>query len=64
MKKLLCLTTILILTISLFGIGEITFDNLKHNYGSIEEDNGPYEHLFKFVNTGDQPFKLIKVKAG
>ena len=64
MKRLFLLFIILCYSFILFAEAEITFDNLKHDYGKMEEDGGPYEHIFHFKNTGNEPFKLVKVKAG
>ena len=64
MKKVLILFFILCYSFILFAGAEITFDNLNHDYGKIKEDEGPYDHNFSFTNTGDEPFKLVKVKAG
>ena len=64
MKKLFLLFFFLCYGFILFAGAEITFDNLNHDYGEMEEDGGPYECTFHFTNTGDEPFKVVKVKAG
>lgn len=64
MKKILIMFIVLCYSFILFAGAEITFDNLIHDYGTLEEDGGPYEHIFHFSNTGDAPFKLVQVKAG
>ena len=63
MKKLLMLLIFFILTISLYSFPIIKFENEVHDFGNIKEDKGPYEYEFTFSNTGDEPLKLIKVKA-
>jgi hypothetical protein len=63
-KKLFMLFFLLCYSFILFAGAVITFDNLIHDYGKIEEDEGPYKYIFHFTNTGDEPFKLVKVKAG
>ena len=64
MKKTFLLFIFLISSFILYASAEITFDNLIHDYGELIEDEGPYEHIYSFTNTGDEPFKLVKVKAG
>ena len=64
MKKLIIIVIFLCYSFILFAGAEIKFDSLIHDYGIMEEDEGPYEHNFQFTNTGDEPFKLVKVKAG
>ena len=64
MKKIVILIILISLSILLLAKAEITFDNLVHDYGEIAEDDGPYKHEYHFTNTGDEPFKLVKVKAG
>ena len=64
MKKILLLIIFLCYSFILFADAEIKFENLIYDYGELIEDEGPYEHIFHFTNTGDEPFKLVKVKAG
>jgi len=64
MKKLLLLWLILfVLIVSLYSSPKITFEKEVHNFGDIKEEGGPYEYDFIFSNTGDEPLKIIKVKA-
>jgi len=63
MKKLLLLLIFFILTISLYSSPIIKFEHEVHDFGNIKEDEGPYEYKFTFLNIGDEPLKLIKVKA-
>ena len=46
-----------------FSQEKLAFDNLTHNFGEIDEEDGPAEHTFFFVNKGDTPIKITKVKA-
>jgi Protein of unknown function (DUF1573) len=64
MKRYLILFLILIGYAILYCAAEITFFETSHDFGEIEEENGQYEHKFVFTNTGNEPFKLTKVKAG
>ncbi|MBC8313192.1 MAG: DUF1573 domain-containing protein [Candidatus Cloacimonetes bacterium] len=61
----------MILVIIIFGIlfslhssPIITFEKDEHNFGDIREEDGKVECDFIFTNDGDEPLKLIKVKAG
>ncbi len=63
MKNFIIVLIFFILTISLHSVPIITFEKEVHDFGDIEEDGGPYEYEFTFSNTGDEPLKLIKVKA-
>ena len=57
--------TILLLTwVLLLSQPIIEFKTLKYNFGNIKEEAGPHEFDFSFINTGDESFRLIKVKAG
>ncbi len=47
----------------LLGQANLSFDNESHSFGDITEDAGYAEHTFNFVNTGDQPIKIMNVKA-
>ena len=64
MKKLIIFIVLLVTFNFLFCLKMIEFDKLEHDFGQIAEEKGPYEHTFHFTNTGDEPFTLIKVKAG
>ena len=63
MKKTLLLLIFFISIISLYSSPVISFEKEVHDFGDIEEAEGPYEYEFTFSNTGDEPLKLIKVKA-
>ncbi|MCF7858236.1 MAG: DUF1573 domain-containing protein [Candidatus Cloacimonetes bacterium] len=64
MKKLLVILPLLLIYSLLLSQPMIKFDNLEHDFGRIKEEGGPYNTEFIFTNTGDEPFKLIKVTAG
>lgn len=63
MKIAIIIVLILLSFVLLFSKPIIKFDALEHDFGNIKEDGGPYEYEFIFLNTGDEPLKLIKVKA-
>jgi len=41
----------------------MSFDNLEHNFGDIEEEAGPVSHTFRFRNTGSIPLIIHDVKS-
>jgi len=64
MKKLFLLWLIFfVIVVSLYSSQKITFEKEVHDFGDIKEEGGPYEYNFIFSNTGDEPLKIIKVKA-
>jgi len=64
MKKIGLIVLMLLVAFSLFAQPIIEFETFEHDYGDLKEEDGPYEVDFTFTNTGDEPLKLIKVKAG
>jgi len=52
-----------LLVVSLAAAPEISFNFLTHDFGDIKEEDGKVTYDFDFTNTGDEPLKLIKVKA-
>ncbi|RLC48273.1 MAG: hypothetical protein DRI23_10570 [Candidatus Cloacimonadota bacterium] len=64
MKRSIVLIIIIFLCTLLFSKPVIEFETLEHDFGRIKEEAGPYEVDFNFTNTGDEPFHLVKVKAG
>jgi len=46
-----------------FSEATITFDNLNHNFGAIEEAQGIVEHTFTFTNTGSKPLVIKNVRS-
>ncbi|MFV0554858.1 MAG: DUF1573 domain-containing protein [Mangrovibacterium sp.] len=66
MKSLKSILLLLICTISSLGAmaqAEITFTETKHNFGEIQEQDGPVTHSFQFKNTGNSPLILNSVNA-
>lgn len=67
MKTLLL--TLVILTILNVNIkaqqknATISFSNESHNFGKINEINGPVTYAFEFTNTGSEPLIISDVKA-
>ncbi len=43
--------------------GKIRFEEQVHKFGTINEENGPIVHEFRFTNTGNQPLTINSVKA-
>lgn len=64
MKKLIVIIIFLITATLLLSQPIIEFETLIYDYGRIKEEEGPHKFDFKFSNTGDEPFRLIRVKAG
>lgn len=42
---------------------ELFFIAPEHDFGRVEELGGPVEHTFLFVNQGEEPVRLISVRA-
>jgi hypothetical protein len=42
---------------------KIEFDELVHDFGTLQEEMGSVTHAFKFTNTGDKPVIIAKVSA-
>jgi hypothetical protein len=55
------------LAIALFVFGanaqKLEFDELVHDFGTINEELGNVTHAFKFKNKGDKPLVITNVKA-
>lgn len=64
MKKAIVLITLLLIWVLLLSQPNLEFETLVYDFGRIKEEAGPYNVDFKFSNTGDESFHLIKVKAG
>jgi hypothetical protein len=43
--------------------GEIKFEKEQHNFGVIQEADGPVTHVFEFTNTGAEPLVITNVRA-
>ena len=64
MKKTIVIIILLITAALLLSQPIIEFETLIYDFGRIKEEEGPHKVDFKFSNTGDEPFRLIEVKAG
>jgi hypothetical protein len=64
MKRLVIILVLLSSCMVLLSQPKIEFETMEYDLGRIREEAGPYEVDFKFSNTGDKPFRLIKAKAG
>jgi len=62
-KKMIFLVIFVLITLILIAKPVITFNQLTHDFGVINEEDGTVTHKFTFTNSGDEPLKLIKVKA-
>ncbi len=43
--------------------GQLEFVEKTHDFGEVSEDGGLIDHSFVFRNTGNQPVKIMQVKA-
>jgi hypothetical protein len=43
--------------------GKLVFEKNKHDFGQIQEEDGPAEVTFEFTNTGSTPVTISNVKA-
>ena len=41
----------------------IQFAELTHDFGTVQEKNGPVSHTFKFTNTGNAPLMIVNASA-
>lgn len=41
----------------------IEFAERSHDFGTVQEKNGPVSHTFRFTNTGDAPLVIISAKT-
>ena len=64
MKRNVLIIFMLLVCALLLSKPIIEFESLEHDFGRILEEAGPHKVDFKFTNTGDEPFHLVKVKAG
>jgi len=64
MRKILLITFLLIFCITLTSKPVISFQQTEYDFGKIKEEEGPHTKKIIFNNTGDQPFKILKVSAG
>jgi hypothetical protein len=64
MKRIIIITILLVAGVLLISQPIVEFETLKYDFGKIKEEAGPHEFDFKFINTGNESFRLINVKAG
>lgn len=64
MKKIIIIFILLFTAVLLLSQPIIKFETLVYDYGRIKEEAGPHEVDFQFVNTGDEPFRILEVNAG
>jgi len=63
-KVLLSIIFVFVFASSIFSEHCIHFENITHDFEDIKEEDGTVECDFIFYNSGDEPLKLKKVKAG
>jgi len=63
LRNLLLILAIFLLLNNLLALPEIKFSELKHDFGVFKEEAGIVIHDFKFINSGDGPFHITKVRA-
>lgn len=64
MKRVIVIVILLLAGTLLLSQPIIEFETLIYDYGRIKEEEGPHKFDFKFSNTGDEPFRIIRVHAG
>ncbi len=64
MKRIVVIVMLLSVGLLLLAQPIIEFETLIYDFGRIKEEAGPHKVDFKFSNTGDEPFRILKVKAG
>ena len=63
------LTLIILTLINLFSakgekrVAEITFEQLSHNFGELQQGGEKVSHLFEFTNTGNAPLVVTRTKT-
>ncbi len=67
MRRKISFLTVFVLGLALWGVkaqnATITFQEKKHNFGTIEERGGRAVHKFEFKNTGSAPLIIQRVTA-
>lgn len=68
MKKNLHFLLIITLFVSLSAVAQqkkanLSFTEVVHNFGQINEEDGPVKHTFEFTNTGGETLIITRVKA-
>ena len=66
MKKVISLALILLILVLVFAQKQgavIAWEKTSYNFGTIKEGDGVVTYRFIFVNVGDEPLLLEKVKS-
>lgn len=63
MKRLLSIICSVGVALAAAAAPEITWLELRHNFGAFDEDQGAVSCEFRFVNTGDQPVTVLAARA-
>ena len=67
MKKLFSIFVMLLLIVSLGSAQQkasvMSFSKTKHDFGNLEQKNGPARVTFEFINTGSKPVIIGNVKS-
>lgn len=66
MKKITGLYTIISIIsfqLSAQQIEDLNFSEITHDFGNIQEEDGPVTHEFVFTNNSDKPVKILNVRA-
>jgi len=66
MKKIFSLTLVLLISISAFAQKQgavISWEKTSYNFGTIKKEDGVVKYRFIFVNVGDEPLLLEKVRS-
>ncbi len=61
--KLIITLLVSIFSLSVFAQGDLTFEKKTHDFGEVSESGGLINYSFTFRNNGDQPVKIVQVKA-
>ncbi len=56
MRRIVIISILLLAWVILQSQPIIEFETLRHDFGEIKEEAGPYEFNFKFINAGDETF--------
>lgn len=64
MKRYLTLLFALILAVGAWAKGEISFDALNHDFGTIKATGGRVTATYEFTNQGSEPVSIVTVTNG
>ncbi len=63
MKHLLSLLAVYMLPLAIFASGSVKWLSTKHNFGAFNEDDGPVNCSFYFVNNTTEPVSILSARA-